>query len=247
MSIESHADLAGLREVSRVTRLALDALEAAARPGVSTAMLDRVAAALFAREGARSAPALEYGFPGTVLISVNEEIVHGIPGPRRLASGDLVSLDVTVEKDGYVADAARSLVVGQGGATAHQLVEAARAAFEAGLAVARAGTKVNAIGRAVNREVRRRGFRGVRGLAGHGVGRKIHEEPSVPNHYDPWQEDVLREGMVITIEPMVSAGSATPVQEADGWTLRTADRSLAAHHEHTIVITSGAALVLTAA
>ena len=247
MSIESHADLEGLREVARVTRLTLDALEAGVGAGVTTATLDRIAAALLAREGARSAPALEYGFPGSVLISVNEEIVHGIPGPRVLGPGDLVSLDVTVEKDGYVADAARSLVVGQGSATAHRLVEAARAAFEAGLAVARAGTKVNAIGRAVDREVRRRGFRGVRGLAGHGVGRKIHEEPSVPNHYDPWQADVLTDGMVITIEPMLSAGSATPVQEADGWTIRTADRSLAAHYEHTIVITRGAPLVLTAA
>ena len=247
MSIESTTDLDGLRDVARITRLTLDALEAAVRPGVTTAMLDRVAAALIAGEGARSAPAIEYGFPGTVLISVNDEIVHGIPGPRVLAPGDLVSLDVTLEKAGYVADAARSVVVGEGRLVAHRLVEAARAAFDAGLAVARAGTKVNAIGRAIDREVRRRGFRGVRGLAGHGVGRKIHEEPSVPNHYDPLQQDVLTDGMVITIEPMISAGSATPVQEADGWTLRTADRSLAAHFEHTIVITRGAPLVLTAA
>ena len=247
MSIESTTDLDGLRDVARITRLTLDALEAAVRPGVTTAMLDRVAAALIAGEGARSAPAIEYGFPGTVLISVNDEIVHGVPGPRVLAPGDLASLDVTLEKAGYVADAARSVVVGEGRLVAHRLVEAARAAFDAGLAVARAGTKVNAIGRAIDREVRRRGFRGVRGLAGHGVGRKIHEEPSVPNHYDPLQQDVLTDGMVITIEPMISAGSATPVQEADGWTLRTADRSLAAHFEHTIVITRGAPLVLTAA
>ena len=247
MSIESTTDLDGLRDVARITRLTLDALEAAVRPGVTTAILDRVAAALIAGDGARSAPAIDSGFPGTVLISVNDEIVHGVPGPRVLAPGDLVSLDVTLEKAGYVADAARSVVVGEGRLVAHRLVEAARAAFDAGLAVARAGTKVNAIGRAIDREVRRRGFRGVRGLAGHGVGRKIHEEPSVPNHYDPLQQDVLTDGMVITIEPMISAGSATPVQEADGWTLRTADRSLAAHFEHTIVITRGAPLVLTAA
>jgi len=247
MSIESRADLDALTEVSRVTRLTLDALEAEVRAGVTTAALDRVAAALLWREDARSAPQLEYGFPGTVLISVNDEIVHGIPGRRVLADGDLVSLDVTVEKHGYVADAARSVVVGQGSVVAHRLVDAARAAFEAGLAVARAGTKVNAIGRAVDREVRRRGFRGVRGLAGHGVGRKIHEAPSVPNHYDPWQTDVLTDGMVITIEPMITAGSATPVQDDDGWTIRTADRSLAAHYEHTLVITTGTPIVLTAA
>ena len=120
MSIESTSDLDGLREVARITRLTLDALEAAVRPGVTTAMLDSVAAALIAGEGARSAPAFEYGFPGTVLISVNDEIVHGIPGPRVLLPGDLVSLDVTLEKAGYVADAARSVVVAEGRLVAHR-------------------------------------------------------------------------------------------------------------------------------
>lgn len=247
MSIESNDDWDGLREVARVTRETLDALEAALAPGVITAELDRIAAAVLAAAGARSAPAMEYGFPGTVLISLNDEIVHGIPGPRAIRPGDLVKLDVTVEKDGYVADAARSVVVGPGADVAYRLVACARAAFEAGLAVARAGTKVNAIGRAVDREVRRHGFRGVRGLAGHGVGRKIHEEPSVPNQFDPWQDDVLTDGMVITIEPMISAGSTRAVQGADGWTMRTGDASLSSHYEHTLVVTHGAPVVLTAA
>jgi methionyl aminopeptidase len=247
MSIESTDDWDGLREVARVTRETLDALEAALAPGVTTAALDRLAAQVLTAAGARSAPAIEYGFPGTVLISLNDEIVHGIPGPRAIRPGDLVKLDVTVEKDGYVADAARSVVVGPGSDVAHRLVACARAAFEAGLAVARAGTKVNAIGRAVDREVRRHGFRGVRGLAGHGVGRKIHEEPSVPNHFDPWQDDVLTDGMVITIEPMISAGSTRAVQGDDGWTIRTGDASLSAHFEHTLVVTHGRPVVLTAA
>lgn len=246
MSIEGSADWDGLREVARVTRVTLDALEAAVAVGVTTAELDAIAARVLVEEGARSAPALEYGFPGTVLISLNDEIVHGIPGPRAIRHGDLVKLDVTIEKDGYVADAARSVVVGPGSEVAHQLVECARAAFEAGLAVVKAGTKVNAIGRAVDREVRRRGFRGVRGLAGHGVGRKIHEEPSVPNQFDPWQPDVLTDGMVITIEPMIAVGTERSTQDDDGWTIRTADRSLSAHYEHTIVVTTGAPIVLTA-
>jgi methionyl aminopeptidase len=180
-----------------------------------------------------------------VLISVNDEIVHGIPGARRIHAGDIVKIDVTVEKDGYVADAARSVVAAPAGAAAHRLVACATAAFHAALAVARAGVRVNEIGRAVEREVRRRGFSVVEGLTGHGVGRAIHEAPSVPNQYDPLQRDVLTEGLVITIEPMISAGSPQPVQDEDGWTIRTRDGSLSAHHEHTLVITRGSPIVLT--
>ena len=236
-----------MREAGRITRLTLDALETHVREGVTTAQLDAVAAAVFARHGARSAPALVYGFPGTVLISINDEVVHGVPGPRRLERGDLVKLDVTVEKNGYVADAARSVVVASGTATAHRLAACAASALDAALKVARAGVRVNEIGRAVNREVRRHGFSVVRGLTGHGVGRTIHEPPAVPNYYDPWQTDVLTEGLVLTIEPMVSAGSAQAIQDDNGWTIRTRDGSLAAHHEHTLVITRHEPLILTAA
>jgi methionyl aminopeptidase len=246
MSIESHTDLEGVTEAGRVTTETLDALARHVRPGVTTAELDDVAAAVLARNGARSAPAMVYGFPGTVLISVNDEIVHGIPGSRRLAPGDLVSLDVTVEKDGYVADAARSVIVGQGSTTARQLIAAAKAALEVGVSVAKAGVPVNHIGRAVQNEVRQRGFNVVRGLCGHGVGRTIHEAPEVPNVYDRFQRDVLTEGLVLTIEPMITAGSSYPVQCADGWTLRTSDGSLAAHCEHTLVITRGRPLILAA-
>jgi methionyl aminopeptidase len=225
--------------------LTLDALAEQVRPGVTTGALDALAAQLFAAHGARSAPALVYGFPGTVLISINDEIVHGIPGARRIHAGDIVKLDVTVEKDGYVADTARSIVVEPAKPIAHRLVACATAAYQASLAVARAGVRVNEIGRAIEGVVRRRGFRVVDELSGHGVGRTIHEEPSVPNRYDPSQPDVLTEGLVLTIEPMISAGTARVVQDADGWTLRTRDGSLSAHHEHTLVITRGAPIVLT--
>ena len=247
MSIDSKADWEGLAEVGRITRLTLDTLEAHVRPGVTTSELDDVAAAVFADEGARSAPALVYGFPRTVLISLNDEIVHGVPGPRQLQRGDLVKLDVTVEKDGYVADAARSVVVDPGPDLAHRLAACAAAALDAALRVARAGVRVNEIGRAVDAEVRRQGFVVVHGLTGHGVGRTIHEWPTVPNRYDRWQTDVLTEGLVLTIEPMISAGSSEPVQDPDGWTIRTRDGSLSAHHEHTLVITRGAPVILTAA
>ena len=247
MSIETPADLAALRRVGHITRLALDALERNVRAGVTTAQLDAVAAALFAKHGARSAPAMVYKFPGHVLISINDEIVHGVPGPRMLERGDLVKLDVTVEKDGYIADAARSVIVGPATDTATRLVACVRAAFRAAASVARAGTRVNEIGRAVQDEVRRHGFAVVHGLSGHGVGRTIHEEPTVPNIYDRWQNDVLTEGLVITIEPMITAGSSRPVEAADGWTIRTSDGSLSAHHEHTLVITRQEPLILTAA
>ena len=247
MSIESNADWTGLREVARVTRLVLDALEAQVRGGITTAEMDDVAAALVMQHGARSAPAVVYNFPRTVLISVNDEIVHGVPGPRRLAAGDLVKLDVTLEKDGYVADAARTMIVDRGSDVARRLARCAADAFDAALRVAKAGACVNQIGRAVQREVLRQGFSVIHGLAGHGVGRTIHEWPTVANQYDPFQKDVLTEGLVLTIEPMISAGSPHPVQDADGWTIRTQDGSLSAHHEHTIVITRDAPIILTAA
>ena len=246
MSIESADDWKGLRRAGRIAHLTLDALEANVRPGVSTAELDEVAARVFAAHGGRSAPAMVYGFPGTVLISVNDEVIHGIPGPRRLATGDLVKLDVTVEKDGYIADAARSVIVSSGSDVATRLAACAREAFAAALAVAKTGTKVNAISRAVESTVRARGFTVVRGLTGHGVGRTIHEPPSVPNEYDPWQRDVLTDGLVLTIEPIISAGSARIRQDRDGWTTRTSDGSWAAHHEHTLVITHHRPVVLTA-
>jgi len=247
MSIESAIDLDGMREAGRITSETLDALQAAVSEGVTTGELDAIAKAVLARNNARSAPAMVYGFPGTVLISINDEIVHGIPGARRLRRGDLVSLDVTIEKDGFVADAARSVIVGRGSKGARDLIAAAESSLRAALQVARAGTRVNEIGRAVQNEVRRHGFSVVAGLCGHGVGRTIHEEPQVPNIYDRSQRDVLTDGLVLTIEPMISAGSPHPVQAADGWTIRTEDGSLSAHHEHTIVITRGAPIILTAA
>jgi methionyl aminopeptidase len=246
MSIESADDWKGLRRAGRVAHLTLEALEAQVRPGVTTEELDSVAARVFAAHGARSAPAMLYGFPKTVLISVNDEVVHGIPGRRRLAAGDLVKLDVTLEKDGYIADAARTVIVGPGSDLAQRLSACARAAFTSALAVAKAGAKVNAISKAVETEVRKRGFTVVRGLTGHGVGRAIHEPPSVPNHYDPWQKDVLTDGLVLTIEPIISAGSERTRQDADGWTLRTSDGSWSAHYEHTVVVTHQLPIMLTA-
>jgi methionyl aminopeptidase len=247
MSIGSQADWKGLRDAGRVVRETLDALEKMAAPGVSTGDLDRAAARVFARHGAQSAPALVYGFPGIVLISVNDEVVHGVPGSRQLARGDIVKLDVTAEKAGYVADAARTIVLDGASDTVRRLKICAEAAFAAALDVARAGRFVRDLGGAIEQEVSRHGFSVIRALCGHGVGRTIHEPPTVPNCFTPGQRDHLTEGLVLAIEPMICSGSGRIAEDADGWTIRTADGSPAAHYEHTVVITRDRPVLLTAA
>ena len=246
MSIESELDWVGLREVGRITSRVLDLLVGLARPGITTGDLDAAAGDLVRTEGAQSAPALEYGFPRTVLISVNHEVVHGIPCARVLREGDGVSFDVTLTKGGYVADAARTVMVGAGTREAVRLITCATTSLEAALRVVRPGVPVNAIGRAVSGVVRQQGFGVVQGLVGHGVGRSIHEAPRVPNECDRWQRDVLTNGLVLTIEPMISAGATRVVMDPDGWTLRTRDGSLSAHVEHTLVVTHAGPVILAA-
>jgi len=247
MSIESQKDLEGLKRAGRVVRLILRALEKALRPGITTGELDEVAAKVMREQGARSAPKMVYGFPGQVLISVNDEVVHGIPGARVIEPGDLVKLDVTIEKDGYMADAAVTVAVPPAPERAQRLAACARAAFAKAMEVARVGNRVNDIGRAVEDEVHRRGFRVLRDLNGHGIGRTIHEEPSVPNYFDPRLTRPLTEGLVITVEPIIGETTSKWVDGDDGWTVRTADGCLAAHYEHTLVITRGRPILLTAA
>jgi methionyl aminopeptidase len=188
-----------------------------------------------------------YGFPGVSCISVNDEAVHGIPGQRALASGDLVKLDVTIEKDGFMADAAVTVPVGEVTEEKRRLVACAERAFAKAMLVARAGFRVSEIGRAVEREVRRSGFSVIRDLGGHGIGRTIHEEPRVPNFADPEADQILTEGLVITVEPIISAGSGRAFVARDKWTVMTADHSASAHYEHTLMITKGKPMLLTAA
>jgi methionyl aminopeptidase len=247
VSIETHDELEGMKRAGRIVRMVIRAMEKALRPGVTTAELDEIGGRVMHREGGRSAPKLVYGFPGEVLISVNDEVVHGIPGSRVVREGDLVKLDVTVDKDGYVADAAVTVPVAPAPERALKLAACARAAFARAMEVARVGNRVNDIGRAVEDEVRRRGFRVIRDLNGHGIGRTIHEEPSIPNYFDPRLTRKLTEGLVITVEPIVGETSGRFVEDADGWTLRTDDGGLAAHYEHTLVITKGKPILLTAA
>jgi len=247
MSINGPDDLRGMRAAGAVVRQILEAMKHCVRPGVTTAELDEVGARVMQKEGARSAPALVYDFPGANCISVNEEAVHGIPGKRELQTGDLVKLDVTIEKDGFMADAAITVPVGEVTEESRRLADCAERAFTKAMLVARAGFRVSEIGRVVEREVRRSGFAVIRDLSGHGIGRTIHEEPRVPNFPDPRANQILTEGLVITVEPIIAAGSGRTVVARDGWTVVTADRRPSAHYEHTLVITKGQPILLTAA
>jgi methionyl aminopeptidase len=247
MSINGPEELAGMRAAGAVVCLMLSAMKSVVRPGITTAELDEVGAGVMRQHGARSAPTLVYGFPGVNCISVNEEAVHGIPGTRALREGDLVKLDVTVEKNGFMADAAVTVPVGEASEERRRLAECAERAFAKAMLVARAGFRVSEIGRAVEREVRRSGFSVIRDLGGHGIGRTIHEEPRVPNFADPEANQILTEGLVITVEPIIAAGSGRSFLAPDKWTIITSDHSASAHYEHTLVITKGAPMLLTAA
>jgi len=247
MSIDGPEELAGMRAAGAVVCLMLEAMKGEVHAGITTAELDEVGAGVMRHHGARSAPALVYGFPGVNCISLNDEAVHGIPSKRALQQGDLVKLDVTIEKDGFMADAAVTVPVGEVTDEGRRLVACAERAFEKAMLVARAGFRVSEIGRVIEREVRRSGFSVIRDLGGHGIGRTIHEEPRVPNYPDPAANQVLTEGLVITVEPIIAAGSGRAFVAHDKWTVVTADHRPSAHYEHTLVITRGAPILLTAA
>jgi methionyl aminopeptidase len=246
MSIDSQLDLEGLLRIGRLVNAVLAAMARRIVAGVTTAELDGTAAEALARAGAIPSPRKVYGFPGATCISVNDEVVHGVPGDRVIRPGDLVKIDVTAELDGYVADAARTVAVEPASERALKLAACARAAFGRALGAARAGRRTRDIGRAVEGEVKRHGFAVIRELCGHGVGRSIHEEPSVPNYDEPRCRALLTPGLVLTVEPIITEGAGSCVEGGDGWTIRTKDGGLSAHFEETIVITNGEPLVITA-
>jgi methionyl aminopeptidase len=245
MSIDGVADIEGLKRAGEAVAAARDAMGKAVAPGVTTRDLDAIGLEVLRAHGARSAPALAYGFPATTCISVNDELAHGIPSDRVLEDGDLVNIDVSAELDGYWADTGASFAVGDVSPRARALLWATRTVLAEAMATVRAGEPIRNIGRAVERRAKRSGFKVVRDLCGHGVGRHIHEKPSVPNTYDPGNRDVLTEGLVITIEPFLTTRARTIIEAADGWTLKTPDGSIGAQFEHTMIVTRGEPLVVT--
>ena len=246
MTIGNDQELEGVLRAGRVVGYALNVMKRAVKTGVTTQALDDLCADVFERHGARSGPQLVYGFPGTACISINDEAVHGIPkGTRTIQDGDLVKLDVTAELNGYFADAAVTVGVGRVPSRKRKLARCARSALHLGLKAAQADRPMNEIGRSIQGAVERRGFSVMPELGGHGVGRTVHEEPFVPNYYDPWEKRRLRPGLVIAIEPVISGGTGASRTAADGWTIKTGDGAPSAHFEHTVVILRCGPIVVT--
>jgi methionyl aminopeptidase len=247
MSVDTPEELEGLKLAGRVVAETIAAVRDAAVPGVTTAELDAVARVVFERHGARSGPILTYDYPGSICLSVDDEIVHGVPGARVLREGQLLTIDVAAELAGFHADAATTIAVGEPAPDTGRLLAAGRRALAAGIEAARPGATLRDVGAAIEASVEWDGFRVARELTGHGIGREMHEPPTVFNWPAPFKEasQELTEGLVFTIEPMITAGEPRFAAAADGWTIRSLDGARSTHEEHTVMVRSGGALVLT--
>ena len=244
ITLRSHAELRKLEDASRVVLETLDVVEKAVRPGVTTLELDRIAEEEIRRRGARPAFLGYRGFPRTLCTSVNDEVVHGIPGNRTLKEGDVVGVDCGAVVEGYYGDAARTLPVGRIDPERARLLRVTRQALEAGIAAARPGGRVSDIGAAIEALAFPEGYGVVRDFVGHGVGTALHEEPQVPNYGPAGRGSALKAGMVIAIEPMFNLGGPRVKVDDDGWTVRTADGSASAHFEYTVALLPEGAVVL---
>jgi methionyl aminopeptidase len=246
MTIESEADVVALKRIGRIVSSVLHDMLAAAEPGMTTRELDLLGEKLLEKHGARSAPRITYDFPGATCISINEEAAHGIPGDRVIVAGDVLNVDVSAELDGYFADTGGTAVVPPTNPLKTRLCHATRMALEQAMQQARAGQPINGIGGAIQRVAKLHGFKVIENLASHGVGRALHEAPEhIPGYFDPKDKRILRDGMVITIEPFLSTRSRLVTEADDGWTLVGARGNLSAQYEHTMIITRGEPIVVT--
>jgi methionyl aminopeptidase len=245
MTIQGQKDLEGLREAGKVVAETLETMKSALREGMTTRELDLIGAAVLKRHGAHSAPTKLYRFPGTTCISVNEEAAHGIPGDRVIRKGDLINIDVSAELGGYYADTGFSVPFGMEQGELVDLCACSHRALKKALSVAQAGVKINRIGEVVEQTARASGFSVIRNLAGHGIGHKLHEDPSILSWKDPRERGRLKKGMALAVETFVSTGGDFAVENGDGWTLVADDGGFVAQYEHTIVVTDGEPLVMT--
>ncbi len=245
ITIKSQEEIELMREAGQVVAETLRLLASAIKPGVVVKDLDKVVRREYAKRGVTPTFLGYLGYPATVCVSVNEELVHGIPGDRVIEEGDLVSIDLGATHKGFVGDSALTVGVGEITPDAQRLIDVTRQSLFEGIAVARAGVRLGVVSNAIGEYIESQGFGVVREYVGHGIGRKMHEEPQVPNFGPPDRGPVLREGMALALEPMVTVGDFRTKKHGDGWTVSTLDGSLCAHFEHTIAIHDGEAEVLT--
>jgi methionyl aminopeptidase len=243
--IKSPPEIVIMREAGKIVAAVLATLSQRIKPGMTTGELDTIAVQELERYGATPASKGYHGFPASICVSVNEEVVHGIPGNRVLEGGDTVSLDLVAKFRGFHGDAAITVGVGAISPESQRLIEATTGALTAGIAAARSGAHLSDISAVVQAYVESRGFSVVREYVGHGIGREMHEEPQVPNFGPPGQGPILRNGMTIAIEPMVNAGGWLTKLTENKWTVVTADGSRSAHFEHTIAINNDEPIILT--
>lgn len=248
MSIESEKDLQALRRIGRIVARTVREMFRRLEIGMTTAELDAIGQKLLETEGARPAPKLCYGFSGSTMISINEEVAHAVPGDRVIRDGDLVNIDVSAELDGYFADTGFTQPVGNAPEITYALCQASREALAAALRAARARRRMADVAGAIRKVARQHGFSVIENLCGHGVGRHLHEEPShVPFYLDRKDRRRFRRGSVLTLEPFLSTGPRRAAEGSDGWTLLTPPGNYTAQFEHTIVITDREPIILTAA
>lgn len=246
MIVQTEEDLQGLKEIGKIVAIIRDEMIKKTEPGVTTKELDDFAGELFEKYGAISGPKGEYDFPGFTCISINEEVAHGIPGKRVINEGDLVNIDVSGSKNGYFADTGLSFVAGKGDPLLYSLCDVAQKAFDAGLAKIKVGAKLNGIGKAVNNTAKQHGFTVIKNLTGHGIGRSLHESPKhIMNYYEPWDNELLKDGMVLAFEPFISSNDEEVYEKGDGWTFITLNQSYVAQIEHTVIVTKEGPIIIT--
>ncbi len=247
MIIQNDKELEGLKRIGRVVAIAREEMIKAVKPGITTRELDLICKEILESYGAKSAPITEYDFPGYSCISINEEVAHGIPSGRVIVEGDLVNIDVSAVLDGYYSDTGATVIAGGGGSDAlNKLLKCSEDALYKGIAKAKAGSKVNQIGRAIFNEARGCGFNVIRDLTGHGIGRKLHDEPHyIFNYYNKENDELMVNGMVLAIETFISQKAEHIEELEDGWTLVTPDGSIVSQFEHTVVVNNNEPIILT--
>jgi methionyl aminopeptidase len=246
MTAESELDIKYLKAIGRVVAGALKKMMKHAKPGISTAELDNIGKEFLEKEGAKSAPQSMYNFPGATCISISPVIAHGIPNETILKEGELINIDVSAELDGYFADTGASMVISKRIPELEKLLDATKSALNKAVYAAKAGVLLNTIGKTIQDEAARKGYGVIYDLTGHGIGRKLHEQPSeIHNFHNPSDRRMLSEGLVLAVEPFLTTGKGHVVEKKDGWSLQTVDKTIAAQFEHTIIVTKNEPIILT--